>query len=100
MSLGDPVRDRQSQASATHCARTCFIDPIEAIENVWLVLFRNADSRVAHSNARVAVVRGEIERYLTARRCVLHCIVEQVQNHSLQQLVVTNQRERLVCMYR
>src|SRR5205823_11612867 len=99
MSFSDPVRNRQSQSSATHCPRTCLINAIEAIENVWLVFFRNPNSRIADGNACVAVMRSEIEGHLTTRGCVLHRVVEQVQNHSLQQLVVTQHRQRLACVY-
>ena len=52
MGPGNPFRNAQSQANASGLLGTGFIDPVESPENLFLLVFGDADPRILHLNER------------------------------------------------
>ena len=94
MRLDNPVHNRKSQPGATQGPGPGFIDTIEAIENLQLIFFRNADAGVAHHHLSVAVSPQQFDPNLSAFRCVLHRVIKQIQNHPFQQMFIASQDEQ------
>lgn len=93
MRLGYPERDRESKtcsaAGTGRRARAGSIDTVEPFENVGLRFGRDATSRIDDRYDGVAVLLRERGVHLAASRGVFQRIVEQIQEHLPEQILVT-----------
>ena len=95
MKLGNPFCDREAEAGPAHFPRSRFVNAVEPIENLVEVLFRNADAAVLNLNQRGAVVSLNGERNMSAIRCVLNRVIDQIQKQLSQPASVSHNRHRV-----
>ena len=59
MFLDDAFHDGKAQSAAAAIARAGGVGAIETLEDVWQILWRDADARIAHADKRVSIFRGQ-----------------------------------------
>ena len=86
--MDDLLRDGEAEAVAAHLARARLVDAVEAVEDLRLVLFGDADARVADGKAHPALLRALVAHGdAAAVRRVLDGVVDEDQ-HELADLLL------------
>src|SRR5258708_4029051 len=86
--LGDPLRDRQSEAAAAVGARPWLVDAIESLEHSGGGLRRNANARVRYADRGRGPRAYGCHQDSAARVRVLDCIVQQIHGHPANQILI------------
>src|ERR1700686_2289951 len=94
MNFGDPLGDGKAKSCAARSGGSHIppgsraISSKESIENVWLVLERNALPRVGDADLILAVRASRANRDVSRFGRELHCVIDEVQHQAMNQLFV------------
>src|ERR1700723_1469164 len=88
MSVGDPARDRKTEAVACLLFALAKIGLIEAVEDLLADVLAHADTGVMHGDERFRFGRGDFDADLTGLGSVADSVVEQDAEQTLQQKLI------------
>src|SRR6516225_10248520 len=98
--LSDPLCDRKSESSATFRSAASFVDAVEPLEDLVLLLRRDAHSRIFHTNDHAPGSLLKLQTNRTRRRSVLERIVEQdIRQPSKQRLIAIHKRSLIAATF-
>ncbi len=81
----------KSKAGSACFAGPAFVDPIKALEDPFLLIFRYADTAVQNREERTAVLRSGTDKDGPVFTVVLDSVLDQVLNKLLYKIAVSRQ---------
>jgi len=91
--FGNPTRDRQAQAGAAVSAGRVQLH--EAVENAGRVTIRHALTLILHTNRDIVAVGAHRQPHDAARTGVLDGVLDNVEQHPANQILVADERHVL-----